>query len=121
MDEVGQPVEKAVPWLAAKLVAKAVPSASPVTRTMIDAKIAKVRYAEPESSVVSVCVITMQNGYYVTGVGTSARGVDAARMSAYQNAYRQLWPLEHYLLCERRATELRASEPDDVAVVDLPG
>jgi hypothetical protein len=53
----------------------------------------------------TVCMLTMQNGYTIKGLSAC---VDAAnfdmnlgRKIAFEDAIRQIWPLEGYLLAER--------------------
>lgn len=58
-----------------------------------------------ELSVMSVCVIVMQNGFTLIGKSApaSAANFDRAlgKRFAYEDAIRQLWPLEGYSLRER--------------------
>ncbi len=56
-------------------------------------------------NLLTVCVITMQNGFMVHGVSASAspenHDADIGQRYAYDNAFKQLWQLEGYLLRER--------------------
>lgn len=76
-----------------------------VTNQSIDARIDKVEYHRIPNSTLTICVITMVNGFTVTGESAC---VDPANFSlemgqeiAYENAFEKLWPLEGYLLKER--------------------
>lgn len=52
----------------------------------------------------TVCIVVMQNGFIVIGKAVPASpenfNVDLGRNLAYEDAVRQLWPLEGYLLRE---------------------
>lgn len=53
----------------------------------------------------TVCMLTMQNGYTVKGmsacVDASNFDMNIGRKIAFEDAIRQIWPLEGYLLAER--------------------
>jgi hypothetical protein len=53
----------------------------------------------------TICVITMTNGFMVHGVSAAAspanHDADVGRRYAFDNAFKQLWQLEGYLLRER--------------------
>lgn len=78
-----------------------------VTEKSINAKIKRVSYIYDETT--TICLITMKNGFKVLGHSTPAdpRNYDAAvgRRYAYENAFRQLWQLEGYLLVEYLSLE----------------
>lgn len=68
----------------------------------------------------TVCMLTMQNGYTIKGLSAC---VDAAnfdmnigRKIAFEDAIRQIWPLEGYLLAERlfwdRAQPVASNPPE---------
>lgn len=91
-----------------------------VTEESIKAKIKRITYSNeyfrtpfesPERSIncTTICMITMKNGFTVIGHSTPAdpRNYDAAvgRRYAYENAFRQLWQLEGYLLVEYLSLE----------------
>ncbi|KAA0122147.1 hypothetical protein CIW48_19295 [Methylobacterium sp. P1-11] len=83
-----------------------------VTEASIKAKIADVEYFRVRH--LTICIITLQNGFFVEGHSAPAapenydQGV--GERYAYDNAFRQLWPLEGYLLRE----QLAASEADPI-------
>lgn len=74
-----------------------------VTPTDIAAKIKTVSYFY--DGVLTICVLTLQNGMKV--VGESACASEAlydqilGEQYAYENAFKKVWPLEGYLLRER--------------------
>lgn len=53
----------------------------------------------------SICILLMRNGFTVIGKSAPAAAAnfdaDLGRKFAYEDAIRQLWPLEGYLLRER--------------------
>lgn len=59
----------------------------------------------PEFDILSVCVLKMQNGFTVIGKAAPASAAnfnrELGRKFAYEDAVRQLWPLEGYALRER--------------------
>ena len=76
-----------------------------VTMDQIHAKIKSESYIVLPDGRTTLCTLTMENGFTVNG--TSAR-VDAAnfdinlgRRYAHEDAIRQIWPLEGYLLAQR--------------------
>jgi hypothetical protein len=81
-----------------------------VTEEIIKAKIAEVSYfvvrneADPTSSITTVCFIIMRNGFRFIGHSTPASpenfNEEVGRFYAYENAYKQIWPHEGYLLRE---------------------
>jgi len=76
-----------------------------VTRAAIDAKIAGKEFFF--SGTLTIAVVTLQNGFKVVGTAAAAdsRNFDPAigERIAYDDAVRQIWPLEGYLLRERIA------------------
>jgi hypothetical protein len=73
-----------------------------VTEESIKAKIAKVSYYGQKAT--TICIIEMLNGFKVIGHSTpaSAANYDGAvgERYAYDNAFKQLWQFEGYLLRE---------------------
>lgn len=73
-----------------------------VTRESIEAKIKNVRHLH--SDTLTICVITMNNGFNVVGKSAPASpenfDVAIGERYAYEDAFRGLWQLEGYLLCE---------------------
>jgi hypothetical protein len=79
---------------------------SRVTSNDMEAKIKMTIYQRLEGTTTTICQITMQNGFTVTG--TSAC-VDPKNYNqalgekyAYEQAFNKLWELEGYLLLQRR-------------------
>lgn len=78
-----------------------------VTKEGMEAKIAKVDYMVLPNSTVTVCNITMKNGYSVRGesacVDPRNYNMEIGQNLAYKDAFSKLWALEGYLLAEKRA------------------
>jgi hypothetical protein len=74
-----------------------------VTAQSIEDRIIDVSYLRHNHLV--ICVVEMANGFMVVGKAAPAdpRNFDeqVGQRYAYDDAVRQLWPLEGYLLCER--------------------
>ena len=72
---------------------------------MIDAAIASEQYHVFPGTTMTVCALTLQNGYIVTGESAAASlenfDADIGRKIARQNARNKIWALEGYLLRER--------------------
>lgn len=75
-----------------------------VTLEQIQSKIKDEMYLVLPDGKSTLCVLTMENGYTIKGLSAC---VDAAnfdmnigRKIAYEDAIRQIWPLEGYLLAE---------------------
>lgn len=77
-----------------------------VTKDSIEAKIAKIDYLVLPDSTVTLCNITLKNGYSVRGesacVDPRNFNVEIGKSLAYKQAFDHLWPLEGYLLAEQR-------------------
>lgn len=73
-----------------------------VTEESIKAKIADVDYAYLGTS--TICMITMQNGFKFFGTSTPASpenyDIEIGTRYAYDNAFKQIWTHEGYLLRE---------------------
>jgi hypothetical protein len=72
----------------------------------IEEKLAHIDYINPERHPhMTLCLITLANGYIVVGKSTPADPENfnekLGRQFAYEDAIRQIWPLEAYLLRER--------------------
>ena len=87
------------------------PLPASVSLADIQARIAKVTYTVLAETTTTVCQLQMVNGYVV--LGTSAC-VDPAKFNqalgekyAYEDAINKCWPLEGYLLAERRYQSTR--------------
>jgi hypothetical protein len=76
-----------------------------VTRDHIASRISKVEYHHLTGTTMTICVITMENGFAVTGesacVDPASFDKDIGETIAYDNAFDKLWALEGYLLKER--------------------
>lgn len=90
-------------------VSSAVATAPRVTLESMKQKIAKEQYFMPAGTQLTICVLTMKNGFHVVGEAAPASpenfDADVGRRFAYENAIRQLWKLEGYALRERLAAE----------------
>jgi Phage protein (N4 Gp49/phage Sf6 gene 66) family len=86
-----------------------------ITEESIKARIFRVSYIYDDTT--TICMITMNNGFRVIGHATPADpgNYDAAvgRRYAYENAFRQLWQLEGYLLVEYLSLEAMEGKKDD--------
>lgn len=76
-----------------------------VTIEHIEAKIVGESYLVLPDGRTTLCIVTMENGYTIQGLSAC---VDAAnfdmqigRRFAREDAVRQIWPLEGYLLAQR--------------------
>ena len=88
-----------------------------VTREHIEQQIADVEYAWPSvrNPMMCVCLITMRNGFTVHGVSAPASPAnfdnEVGKRYAYDDAFRQLWPLEGYLLRQALYTDSLLPQP----------
>lgn len=75
-----------------------------VTEASIKDKIASVKYLL-EDNLLTIAIITMSNGFMVHGVSAPASpenfDPEVGKRYAFDNAFKQLWPLEGYLLRQR--------------------
>lgn len=76
-----------------------------VTKEAIESKIKAVGYVVLPGTTVTVCMITLENGFSVRGESAC---VDPAEFNravgeeyAYKDAFNKIWPLEGYLLKEK--------------------
>jgi hypothetical protein len=78
-----------------------------VTEESIKAKIKDVTYFG--KGMTTICMIEMQNGFLVLGHSTPASAANyistVGERYAYDNAFKQLWQLEGYLLRETLSKE----------------
>lgn len=74
-----------------------------VTNEKIEAKIKDVDYVQ--KGVHTICYLTLQNGFTVTGQSACAHPDNyneaLGRKIAFDNAFREIWSLEGYLLKEK--------------------
>lgn len=77
-------------------------TAPKVTKESIEARIADRQFIYHAH--LTICIITMVNGFMVIGQSAPASmenyDPDVGRTYAYENAFKQLWVLEGYLLRE---------------------
>ena len=75
---------------------------------MIDAAIASEQYHVFPGTTMTVCALTLRNGYIVTGESAAASpenfDKDIGRKIARENARNKIWALEGYLLREKLAS-----------------
>lgn len=80
-------------------------SAPRLTPAMIDAEIMDEDYHVFPGTTLTVCCLTLRNGFTVTGESAAASpenfDQEIGRMIARQNAREKIWPLEGYLLKEK--------------------
>jgi exopolyphosphatase/pppGpp-phosphohydrolase len=92
--------------IEAEIVAKGL-NAPRLNPGMIDAAIMSEQYHVFPGTTMTVCGLTLRNGYIVTGESAAAslENFDAAigRKIARENARNKIWALEGYLLRERLA------------------
>lgn len=76
-----------------------------VTAESIKAKIIDVLYIQLENSTVTICSITLRNGFSVRGesacVDPAIFNKETGERLAYEDAFSKLWQLEGYLLAEQ--------------------
>lgn len=89
-----------------------------VTTASIEKRIRKVDYLVLPDSTVTICNITLENGFSVRGesacVDQRNFNLDIGKGLAYKNAFSKLWQLEGYLLAE---SAWRASQKIDQSSV----
>ena len=63
----------------------------------------------PQLSILSICILVMKNGFTVIGKSAPASAAnfnaELGRKFAYEDAIRQLWPLEGYSLREKLSNQ----------------
>ncbi|MGG7535341.1 Gp49 family protein [Rhizobium sp. 12,4] len=73
-----------------------------LTPAMIDAAIVAEQYHVFPGTTLTVCALTLQNGFQVTGESAAASpdnfDQEIGRKIARENARNKIWPLEGYLL-----------------------
>lgn len=79
-----------------------------LTPDLIDSVIASEQYHVFENTTLTVCCLTLKNGYNVTGESAAASpqnfDKEIGRKIARQNAREKIWALEGYLLKEKLST-----------------
>lgn len=112
-----------------------------ITEADVDAAIVRSQYHVFEGSQLTVCCLTLRNGFTVTGESACASpenfDAELGRKIAYRNAHSKVWQLEAYLLKQRlsehaamtndaqKLKEYWASKnpglsPDQIAADDAP-
>ena len=80
-------------------------NAARLTPELINNKIVKTEYYVFEGSCLTVCCLTLLNGFTVTGesacVSPNNFDEEIGQEIAYKNAHDKIWALEGYLLKER--------------------
>lgn len=86
-----------------------------VTKDSIEARIAKVDYLVLPDSTVTLCNITMNNGFSVRGesacVDPRNFNVEIGKGLAHKDAFGKLWAFEGYLLAENRFQRTQPAQP----------
>ena len=81
------------------------PSADRLTPAAIDATIVAEQFHVFPGTTLTVCALTLRNGYVVTGESAAADvanfDVEIGRRIARENARNRIWGLEGYLLRQR--------------------
>jgi len=94
-----------------------------VTPEQIEAKIVDKTFHRL-TDVLTVCVLTLQNGFTVTGesacVSPENYDQEIGERIAYQNAFDKIWPLEGYLLKEETFLCAEANREIDQMLADCP-
>lgn len=79
------------------------------TLTGLKAKVKKTEYLY--HGLLTICILTLENGFTVTGESACAHELKYNRAMgeqiAYKNAFEKMWPLEGYLLKERLFNEVK--------------
>jgi hypothetical protein len=111
-------VEPSLTTEGAKAVV-ATKTAPRVTEDSIKTKIALVAYERPFAAnpQLTVCAITMRNGFVVLGKSAPASPAnfdqEVGKRYAYDDAFKQLWAFEGYLLRELLAKDSEPAGPND--------
>lgn len=92
--------------LTAEVKDSEIPNKAPrVTPELIASKISKVDFHTFEDTMLTICVITLQNGFNVTGESACASpenfNQEIGERLAQKQAENKIWALEGYLLKER--------------------
>lgn len=77
-----------------------------VTKASIEEKIASIKYMVVPDTTVTLCNITLRNGFSVRGesacVDPGNFNMEIGQEIAFREAFSKIWQLEGYLLAERR-------------------
>ena len=81
-----------------------------LTPELVDAAIAGEQYHVFEGTTLTVCCLTLRNGFTVTGESAAASpenfDAEIGRKIARQNAREKIWALEGYLLKQRLSEQV---------------
>lgn len=79
-------------------------TAPKVTKESIEARINSVSYLQHDH--LTVCIIQMKNDFRVVGTAAPASienfDPEVGKRYAYEDAFKQIWKFEGYLLCEEK-------------------
>ncbi|MBN8927427.1 MAG: hypothetical protein BGO51_03735 [Rhodospirillales bacterium 69-11] len=91
-----------------------------VTKERIESVITSVEFERISDGTMTICVVTLRNGFQVVGKSACAHpenyNKDLGEKIAYDDAFRQIWPLEGYLLRESLYLFAQKPAPTDPAV-----
>lgn len=94
-----------------------------LTPDSITATIAKEDYHVFPGTTLTVCLLTLHNGFHVIGESASASpenfDADLGRKIAFQKARDRIWPLEGYLLRERLSQQAAADHAAHVNAAEV--
>ena len=75
-----------------------------VTKEQIESRIKSAEYSIHAGSTLTICVLTLENGFTVVGKSACAHAgnfnKELGEKIAYDDAFKQIWALEGYLLRE---------------------
>ncbi len=93
------------------------PSAVRVTKTMIERRIKNVDYIVLPGTTVTICSITLDNGFSVRGesacVDPKNFNADIGQTYAYNDAFEKLWAFFGFLICEMKFIALSQDAESD--------
>jgi len=87
-----------------------------ITLDSIKSKIADECYIVLPDGRTTVCMLSMENGYTIKGISACMKAsnfnMDVGRLEAYEDAMRQIWQFEGYLLAEKLHNKAEAEKKD---------
>jgi hypothetical protein len=103
--------------IEAKIVAQGL-TAPRVTLASIDSKIVAAAYWVPDGTTLTICVLTLANGFNVIGssacVSPENFNVEIGREIAFKNARNEIGQLEGYALAERLHVSAQVQDMKDL-------
>lgn len=85
-----------------------------ITLDSIKSKIAGECYIVLPDGRTTVCMLSMKNGYTIKGMSACMKAsnfnIDVGRLEAYEDAVRQIWQFEDYLLAEKLHNKAEAEK-----------